>query len=306
MSSAERAARLIMEMEPGEFRVLQAIELGMAGYSFVPLDEVVKYSGLKRGETVFRLRALDRKDLLYRQPEPYPGYILNYTAYDCLALNALAKADLLSSLGRSLGVGKEADIFDAITDDDVQVAVKFHRLGRTSFRDTRRKRGYVARRGHITWHHQSRLAAEKEFSFMSKAHEAGVAVPEPLKQNRHVVVMGFIDGYNLFDVKLDDPSGFLEDILLNVKLTYGGGVIHGDLSEFNIVVQKDGQILFIDWPQAVPVDHQSAEALLRRDVENVLTYFRRKYKVERGLDEVLEYVRGRSGPPALEKSDEQR
>jgi RIO kinase 2 len=306
MSSAERAAHLIMEMEPGEFRVLLAIELGMAGYSFVPLDEVVKYSGLKKGEVVFRLRALDRKDLLYRQPEPYPGYILNYTAYDCLALNALAKADLLSSLGRSLGVGKEADIFDAITDDDVQVAVKFHRLGRTSFRDTRRKRGYVARRGHITWHHQSRLAAEREFSFMSKAHEAGVAVPEPLKQNRHVVVMGFIDGYNLFDVKLDDPAGFLEDILLNVKLTYGGGVIHGDLSEFNIVVQKDGQILFIDWPQAVPVDHQSAESLLRRDVENVLTYFRRKYKVERDLDEVLEYVRGRSGPPALEKSDEQR
>ena len=305
MSSAERAARLIMEMEPGEFRVLQAIELGMASYSFVPLDEVVKYSGRKYGEVVFRLRALDRKDLLYRQPEPYPGYILNYTAYDCLALNALAKADLLSSLGRSLGVGKEADIFDAITDDDVQVAVKFHRLGRTSFRETRRKRGYVARRGRITWHHQSRLAAEREFSFMSKAHEAGVAVPEPLKQNRHVVVMGFIDGYNLFDVKLDDPAGFLEDILLNVKLTYGGGIIHGDLSEFNIVVQKDGQILFIDWPQAVPVDHQSAEALLRRDVENVLTYFSRKYKVERDFEEVLEYVRGRSGPPALEKSDEQ-
>ena len=305
MSSAERAAHLIMELEPGEFRVLQAIELGMAGYSFVPLDRVVKYSGLKQGEVVFRLRALDRKDLLYRQPEPYLGYILNYTAYDCLALNALSKADLLSSLGRSLGVGKEADIFDAITDDDVQVAVKFHRLGRTSFRDTRRKRGYVARRGHITWHHQSRLAAEKEFSFMRKAHEAGVAVPESLKQNRHVVVMGFIDGYNLFDVKLDDPAGFLEDILLNVKLTYGGGVIHGDLSEFNIVVQKDGQILFIDWPQAVPVDHQSAEALLRRDVENVLTYFSRKYKVERDFEEVLEYVRGRSRPPALKKSDEQ-
>jgi RIO kinase 2 len=304
MSSAERAARLIMELEPQEYRVLQAIELGMAGYSFVPLDEVVKYSGLKHSEVLFRLKALDRKDLLYRQPEPYPGYILNYTAYDCLALNALAKADLLSSLGRSLGVGKEADIYDAITDDDVQVAVKFHRLGRTSFRETRRKRGYVARRGHITWHHQSRLAAEKEFNFMSKAHEAKVAVPEPIRQNRHVVVMGFIDGYNLVDVELEDPAGFLEDIIMNVKLTYGGGVVHGDLSGFNIIVQKDGQILFIDWPQAVPVDHQSAEALLRRDVKNVLVYFNRKYKVERDLDEVLEYVKGASRPPSLEKSNE--
>ncbi len=156
MSSAVRAARLLMEIEPQEFRILQAIELGMSGYSFVPLKEVVKYSGLKQGEVTFRLRELDRKELLYRQPEPYPGYILNYTAYDCLALNALTKANLLSSLGRSLGVGKEADIFDAITDDGLQVAVKFHRLGRTSFRETRRKRGYIAKRGHITcpWRHK--------------------------------------------------------------------------------------------------------------------------------------------------------
>lgn len=293
MSSAVRAARLLMEIEPEEFRILQAIELGMSGYSFVPLEEVVKYSGLKEGEVVFRLRELDRKELLYRQPEPYPGYILNYTAYDCLALNALAKADLLSSLGRSLGVGKEADIFDAITDDGLQVAVKFHRLGRTSFRETRRKRGYVARRGTITWHHQSRLAAEREFSFMSMAHEAGVAVPEPYKQNRHVVVMGFIDGFNLVDIiELDDPAGFLDDIMLNVRLTYAGGVIHGDLSGFNIVVTRDGRVLLIDWPQAVPVDHVNAEELLKRDVANVLNYFMRKYGVERDLEEVVEYVKG--------------
>ena len=293
MSSAVRAARLLMEIEPAEFRILQAIELGMSKYSFVPLEEVVKYSGLKEGEVAFRLRELDRKELLWRQPEPYPGYILNYAAYDSLALNALAKADLLSSLGGSLGVGKEADIFDAITDDGLRVAVKFHRLGRTSFRETRRKRGYVARRGHISWHHQSRLAAEREFTYMSMAHEAGVAVPEPFMQNRHVVVMGFIDGFNLVDVaELDDPGGFLDDIMLNVRLTYEGGVIHGDLSGFNIVVTRDGRVLLIDWPQAVPVDHVNAEELLRRDVENVLDYFARKYGIERDLDEVLAYVKG--------------
>ena len=293
MSSAVRAARLLMEIEPEEFRILQAIELGMSGYSFVPLEDVVKYSGLREGEVEFRLRELDRKELLYRQPEPYLGYILNYTGYDCLALNALAKADLLSSLGRSLGVGKEADIYDAITDDGLQVAVKFHRLGRTSFRETRRKRGYVARRGHITWHHQSRLAAEREFSFMSIAHAAGVAVPKPYMQNRHAIVMGYIDGFNLVDVMdLDDPAGFLDDIMLNVRLTYIGGVVHGDLSSYNIVVTRDGKVLLIDWPQAVPVGHQNAEELLRRDVENVLDYFRRKFGVERDLDEALEYVKG--------------
>jgi RIO kinase 2 len=58
------------------------------------------------------------------------------------------------------------------------------------------------------------------------------------------------------------------------------------------VVTRDGRVLLIDWPQAVPVDHQNAEELLRRDVENVLNYFERKYGVERDLDEVLGYVKG--------------
>ena len=87
-------------------------------------------------------------------------------------------------------------------------------------------------------------------------------------------------------------AGFLDDILVNVRLTYAGGVIHGDLSGFNIVVTKDGKVLLIDWPQAVSVDHQNADELLRRDVENVLNYFMRKYGVERDIDEVIEYVKG--------------
>lgn len=293
MSSAERAAKLLLEIEPEEFRVLQAIELGIANFSFVPLDEVVKYSGLDSSEAEYRLRELDRKDLLYRQPEPYTGYILNYTGYDCLALNALAKADVLSSLGRPLGVGKEADIFDALTDEGEQVAVKFHRLGRTSFRETRKKRGYVARGGRVTWHHQSRLAAEKEFRVMKQVYEAGVSVPEPLHQNRHVVVMGYIDGYNLVDVDtLDDPDGFLDDVLMNARKVYGVGIIHVDLSGFNIVVQKNGEVLLIDWPQAVTLDHPNAEALLKRDIRNVLRYFERKFNVERSLEEAIAYVKG--------------
>ena len=129
MSSAERAAGLITALEPEEFRVLIALELGMQKFSFVPLSDIVKFSGLNQGKAEYLIRDLDRKDLLYRQHEPYLGYILNYTGYDCLALNALAKMDILNSLGRPLGVGKEADLYEAITDEDEQVALKFHRLG---------------------------------------------------------------------------------------------------------------------------------------------------------------------------------
>jgi RIO kinase 2 len=104
--------------------------------------------------------------------------------------------------------------------------------------------------------------------------------------------MEYIDGYNLNDVaRLDDPSGFLDDILENVRTTFRVGVIHADLSEYNIVVQKDGTVLLIDWPQAVNVEHPNAESLLERDVWNVLRFFQRKFEVYRSLEETLEYVK---------------
>ena len=300
MSSAERAAGLITSLEPEEFRVLLALELGMQKFSFVPLSDIVKFSGLNKGKVEYLIRDLDRKDLLYRQHEPYLGYILNYTGYDCLALNALAKMDILNSLGRPLGVGKEADLYEAITDDDEQVALKFHRLGRTSFRETRKKRGYVANRRHITWYYQSRLAAEKEFEFLKTAENAGVSVPRPIAHNRHVVVMDFIEGMDLIDInELEDTEGLLDEIIENIRLTYNAGLIHGDLSSFNIVLQMDGKPLFIDWPQAEPIDHPNSETLIRRDVENVLTHFQRKYFITRDIEETIEYVT--SGTPTSQK-----
>ena len=292
MSSAEKAASILPKLEAEDFRVLQAIELGMASFQYVPFEEIAKYANLNPQEVEFRVSELNKKDLLYSKPQPYVGYILNYAGYDCLALNALVKADILEALGRSLGVGKEADVYEALTPDGMRVAVKFHRLGRTSFRDTRRKRGYAVDRHHISWLYQSRLAAEREFEALNLVHPAGVSAPKPLNRNRHVLVMSYIEGYNLADVdSLDDPEGFLEDILQNVRCALSAGVIHTDLSEFNIVVQLDGEVLLIDWPQFVTKDHPNAEMLLRRDIRNVLRYFSRKFSVERSLDEALVFVK---------------
>ena len=291
MSSAEKAARILPELEPEDFRVLQAIELGMTGYEYVPLEKIVKYANLNPREVKFRIRGLNKKGFLYGKPDPYIGYILNNVGYDCLALNALVKSDVLEALGMSLGVGKESDVFEAITPDYKKVAVKFNRLGRTSFRETRRKRGYVADRRHVSWIYQSRLAAEREFKALRLVQSAEVSAPEPIQQNRHVLVMSYIDGYNLADVDtLDDPEGFLDDILQNVRRALSACVIHTDLSEFNIVVQIDGEVLLIDWPQFVSSDHPNADMLLRRDVYNVLRYFRRKFGLERDIDEALTFV----------------
>jgi len=293
VSSAEKAAAALTKVESYDLRILQAIELGMIRHEVVPFEEVVRYSGLNESEVEYRMKGLDELELLYRQWDPYLGYIMNYNAYDLLALNALVKAESLEALGPPVGTGKESDVFEAVTPEDVKVAVKFHRLGRTSFRDTRRKREYIADRRHISWLYQSRLAAEAEYSALKSMHEAGVSVPEPIDQNRHVIVMQFIQGTQLSDIiSLEEPRLFLDDVLEDVRLAYGAGVIHTDLSEYNILVDGEGEVWIIDWPQYTSTDHPNAMELLERDVGNVVYYFQRKYGLEYDPEQALNHVRG--------------
>ncbi len=293
MSSAEKAAEAITRIESYDVRILQAIELGMIQHEVVPFEDVARYSGLNENELEYRMKRLDELDLLYRQQDPYLGYMMNYNGYDLLALNALVKAETLEALGPPIGIGKESDVYEAVTPDEVKVAVKFHRLGRTSFRDTRRKREYVADRRHISWLYQSRLAAEAEYSALQAMHGAGVSVPEPMGQNRHVIVMQLIEGTQLSDIiSLEEPRWFLDDVLKDVGAAYRAGVIHTDLSEYNILVDTEGMTWIIDWPQYVSADHPNALELLERDVGNVVYYFRRKYGLEYNLDQALKHVRG--------------
>ena len=260
----------------------------MAQYEFVPMDVLTKYSGLGEEETKFWLGELGKKELLYGQAESYPGYILNYNGYDLLALNALVKSDILQALGKPVGMGKEADVFEAMTPRNEKVAVKFHRLGRISFRDTRRKREFIGRRRHVSWLYQSRLAAEREYEALKKTYEAGASVPKPIFQNRHIVVMGFIEGHLLSDVsRLDDPEAFLDDILLDIKKAYNTGIIHNDVSEFNLMASNEGKIYIIDWPQYISRDDPNARAILKKDIANILRFFRRKYGVSKKVDDAM-------------------
>ena len=294
MSVAETAVQAFPKLEPEDVRVLQAIELAMGSHRYVPEEVIPKFARLTSREVSFRLSRLSHFGLIHSWKGPYTGYVLNAAGYDCLAINAFVKADVLEAFGKPLGVGKESDVYDALTPEKKRVAVKFHRLGRTSFRQTRRVRGYIAERRHISWLYQSRLAAEKEFEALKLVYSHGVSVPEPIHQNRHAIVMGMIEGVELTNyVEMPDAKKVLEEILLNVRKSYlEAGVIHADLSEFNIIVKPDWHILIIDWPQFARKNHPNAESLLKRDVKNVLRFFRRKFRLKTRLKDALAYVKG--------------
>ncbi|XHH09986.1 MAG: RIO1 family regulatory kinase/ATPase [Candidatus Bathyarchaeia archaeon] len=293
MSSADLAVQVFRQLESEDFRTLNIIEAAMSKREYVPREQIQKYAKVPMDRVDFTLNKLNKLGLTMQSRGAYVGHTLNYTGYDCLAINALVKAGIISSFGQTIGVGKEADVYTALTPEGKTVAVKFHRLGRISFRQTRRKRAYT--REHSTWLFQSHLAAEKEFQALQLVYKNGVSVPEPISHNRHVIAMGIIEGGELSKWrKIANPKRVLKETLRNIRKAYlKAHVIHGDLSEYNIILQSNMQVLIIDWPQYVMTDHPNAAELLQRDIQNVLTFFNRRFDVKVEADVACDYVTGK-------------
>jgi RIO kinase 2 len=281
---------------------LLGVELGMASREYVPVTRIVRYANLLEEEVGKRLPDLVGKRLLASgstQVLGYAGFRLTFFGYDCLALNALVRRGVVEALGSPLGLGKESDVYDAKGAGDTRVALKFHRLGRISFRQTRRARGYVAERAHTSWVYQARMAATREFAAMKRATRAGVPVPKPLGQNRHLVAMGMFEGSELSRIHvIPRPATALRRILLKLRLLFRDArLVHGDLSEYNILMADSGRFVFIDWPQSIAASDPGADELLTRDVSNLAKFFARKHNAFVPVQEALDFVKAKRSRP---------
>ncbi len=267
--------------------LLSAIETGMKTHEWVPSFVVSELSGLPVRKVEFRLGQLFEKKLVERESMHYLGYRIDFDAYDLLALSDLVKRGKLSAFGERIGVGKESVVYEAL--GEIHLAVKFHRQGRTSFKHIRRLRDHLTDQTKVPWIYAAALAARHEFAIMEKLHPK-VSIPRPIACSRHALAMEFVSGPALNRITLTDPENGLNMILGEVGKARRLGIIHADLSEFNIMVDESGPKI-IDWPQAVEVTHPHAEELLERDLVNVLHFFERKYRIEMPLERALSRVR---------------
>jgi RIO kinase 2 len=207
----------------------------------------------------------------------YDGYRLTYMGYDFLAIKAMLNRGSLCGLGRQIGIGKESDVFLAINEDGVQMALKIHRLGRTSFTNVRNLRDYVGNRKGGSWLYLSRLAAAKEYAFMNVLDSNDFPVPKPIDHSRHCVLMSLVTGYPLTQVgKLAHPEMVYNDctgILLRLARC---GLIHGDFNEFNFIIDDNEKVTMIDFPQMVSTSHFNAQMYFDRDAAGIHTFFAKK------------------------------
>ncbi len=292
MSAADVAVKTILKLEPEDFQILEAIEGQTLKYQYLPTEIISNLTSIHIQTMKHHLKKLHKQKLLAGQSTPYEGYKLTTAAHDTLALHSLVASDIIEKFGKPLGVGKESDVYDALTPDGKQVAVKIHRLGRTSFRDVDRKRGYTTQYTYTAdWHKRSAIAAKKEYKALKILEPYNVAAPKPIARNRHILVMSMIEGAELYRYpEIPDPQAILEEILANIRLAHQKAkIIHADLSPYNIILKPDMHILIIDWPQYVRTDHPNAENLLRRDLDNVLSFFKHPQKPT--LKTALTYVK---------------
>lgn len=296
-----------------DFQVLHAVERGSTNHEVVPTTLIHQLSGLRSISGTNRcISDLAKLKLISKlRNASYDGYRLTYSGIDYLALKTMLDRDTIYSIGGPMGVGKESDIYKVSDKEGVPKVMKIHRLGRTSFHTVRNKRDYIKKnaKNGVNWMFLSKLAAAKEYQFMSLLYTKGFNVPEPFDNSRHIIIMELIDGFTMTRLKYHKSKFNIPKLysdLMNFIVKLGkSGLIHCDFNEFNIMIKKtavtsDGDdssdkvinsndfgFIVIDFPQCISIDHPDAEFYFKRDVDCIRRFFKKKLKYVPVVDSTM-------------------
>ena len=219
--------------------------------------------------------------MTYSHPERFKTYKNVFDTHSERALFKLASQGHFDELVSPITLGKEANIFTAWNNREKKtVIVKIYRLENCDFN---RLYDYIKfdprfsalkkqpRKIIFMW-------CKREFRNLMIAREAGIRCPTPRTFLDNILVMEFIgDEYASPKVKDQIPKDidkFYKKTIDYLFKLIDAGLVHGDLSEYNILNYKDTPV-FIDFSQATPVKSINAIQLAERDVNNLNRFFKK-------------------------------
>jgi RIO kinase 1 len=209
-------------------------------------------------------------------------------------LEPLLEDGLIDGVVRQLMSGKEAMVFVVRCGDETRCAKVYKEANKRAFRQavdytenrkTKNTRQARAMAKGTRFGRKSQEAAwqSAEVDALYRLAAAGVRVPKPYNFHEGVLLMELVaDEHGEAAPRLNDldftpemARVHHESLIREVVRMLCAGVIHGDLSEFNILVGADGPVI-IDLPQAVDAaGNNHAQKMLLRDVANLRNYFGR-------------------------------
>lgn len=209
-------------------------------------------------------------------------------------LESLLEDGLIDDVMRQLMSGKEATVYVVRCGDDVRCAKVYKEANKRSFRQSvdytegrkvknSRQSRAMAKGSKFGRESQETAWQSAEVDALYRLADAGVRVPTPYNFYEGVLLMELVtDANGNAAPRLNDVEFSAEDARLHhgtlikeVVRMLCAGIVHGDLSEFNILMSSDGPVI-IDLPQAVDAaGNNHASSMLERDVANLSTYFGR-------------------------------
>lgn len=207
-------------------------------------------------------------------------------------LRPLVDEGLIDEVIHPLMSGKEADVYVVRCGSNIRCAKIYKESVKRSFkkaaqytegrkvRNSRRARA-MEKGSKFGRKQQEETWQNAEVDALYKLSRAGVRVPEPYGCFDGVLLMELItDEDGSAAPRLNDVSMSAEQaredhalVMLYIMRMLCAGVVHGDLSEFNVLVDEEGPVI-IDLPQAVDAAaNNNAQSMMARDVENITHYY---------------------------------
>lgn len=207
-------------------------------------------------------------------------------------IQPLVDDGLIDDVLQRLKSGKEADVYTVLCGGKVQCAKVYKEATQRSF-----KQAVQYQEGRKTRNSRNARAMQKGTKFGRKQQEeswqtaevdalfrlanAGVRVPQPYLCIDGVLLMELVTDANgsvaprLSDVSLSEEQAVTDfhTMIRNIVRMLCAGIVHGDLSEFNVLLDDQGPVI-IDLPQAVDAAaNNHAESMFERDVDNITSYY---------------------------------
>lgn len=147
-----------------------------------------------------------------------------------------------------------------------------HRL----MRAVNKKTSFGVQAAHTSW-------LMYEFNTLARLYKAGAAVPEPIAASDNAILMDYVGDrqtaaptLNEIGMERSEANGLFDKVIQNIQLMLQLGLIHGDLSAYNILYWA-GDITLIDFPQVTDsANNTHAQFILQRDITRVCDYFSRQ------------------------------
>ena len=202
---------------------------------------------------------------------------------------------IIAYVNGAVSAGKESVLFWGVDENDSNVALKIYLVSTSNFK---KREPYIL--GDPRFSNVKKgtknlvyLWAKKEHRNLTQCFEAGIPVPKPLYVSNNVLAMEFVGengapGKSLLDSQVDEDD-YNQAIQIISDMYHKAKLVHGDFSEYNVFKTENGLVVF-DLGSAVDLRHPNTQEFLKRDINNITRFFKKRGVSVEDPDQLFEDI----------------